>query len=212
MCLHLCCRQTPVLPFLSWLYYSKNMSTLINEFSCGIRSTRSKIHISLMNSRGGLMLTRLRSVMRLALRSSRLGVSRDVTGSSSLASVSPGVFRRGHGTTRRYRNVNNNWLSLTGLLGDRRSGHRIASVWRLIINKGHQFVGWPHVVVGWPPRCRTVVPTHVYTHPDSVLRPGNFICKVCPTLNSFSGIECVRVVTSSVFLLSFFDSVADMSP
>ena len=84
------------IPFCYFLF-SVTSSRLINELSCGVRSTRSKIHVSSMSSRGGLMLKQLRSVMRLALGSFRFGVSRGVTGTSRLSSrldVPRGVFMR----------------------------------------------------------------------------------------------------------------------
>ena len=121
------------------------------------------------------MSPRLRSVMRLALGSSRLGVSRGVTGSarlsSRLASVSP-VACSGEDTAT-----------------SECQQHLVVvdpSVGRLALGSPNRFrLAFDHqqwapfrwltsVVVCYadkcdprPPQYRTFVLTHVYTHPDS---------------------------------------------
>ena len=147
------------IPFCYFSFY--------NYFLLGFTS-----HISLMSNRGGL-ITRLRNDMRLALGSSRLDISRGVTGSSRLSS------RLGVPTACSGEDTATSECQQHLVVVDRSAGRSaLGSPYRFRQAFDHQQwapIRWlTSIVVCYadrcdprPPQYRTFVLTDVYTHPDS---------------------------------------------
>ena len=170
------------------------------------------------------MSPRLRNVMRLALGSSRLGVSLGVTGSARLASrlgsMSPAACSdEDTATSECQQHLVVVDLSAGRLALGSPNRFRLAFDHLAFDHQQWAPFRWlTSVVVCYadscdprPPQYRIFVLTHVYTHPDSkcCVQATSFALPVQHLTLSAALSVCRNVVGISTF---FFDCVADISP